>query len=185
MKIRMKDESRTCRIPARNVGREREPGIDRSPRRELPHCALFHFTLSPFAEWKPSTSHPSNPRLHASASNFIHHNYAARAAPFAQLFASRPRTFPFFGIDMHRLHSRRERPSIDRAFNRRRSTRADFHRRFRRQNLMSPIAAARKLRYVAVGFTRQSGDDEQSWPCESVDFFVFFFSVFPFCFHFS
>lgn len=73
MNIRVKDESRTCRMPA-NAGREASTVV----YVELPHCELFHFTLSPFAEWKPSTSHPSNPRLHASASNFIHHNYAAR-----------------------------------------------------------------------------------------------------------
>lgn len=103
MNIRMKDESRTCRIPAER----RKSGIDRSLRR-FPRCELFHFTLSPFAKWKPSTSHPSNPRLHASASNFIHHNYAARCPlpPLSspRLFASRPRAFPFFEIDVHRLH---------------------------------------------------------------------------------
>jgi len=57
----------------RNAGREAPTAVCV----EFPR-ALFHFALSPFAEWKLSTSHPSNPRLHASASNFIHHNYAAR-----------------------------------------------------------------------------------------------------------
>lgn len=95
----------------RNAGREAST-VDHV---KLPRCALFHFTLSPFAEWKPSTSHPSNPRLHASASNFIHHNYAACCPLSPRLFASRSRTFPFFEIDVHRLYSHRERSSIDRA----------------------------------------------------------------------
>jgi len=76
MNIRMKDESRTCRISA-NVGREASTVV----YVELPHCELFHFTLSPFAEWKPSTSHPSNPvSMHLLLTSYI--TITPRAAPF-------------------------------------------------------------------------------------------------------
>lgn len=102
MNIRMKDESRTCRIPAER----RKSGIDRSLRR-FPRCELFHFTLSPFAEWKPSTSHPSNPRLHASASNFIHHNYAARCplSPSSSPSPLPPRPPGYLHRDLTLFHS--------------------------------------------------------------------------------
>lgn len=67
MNIRMKDESRTCRIPA-NAGREASTVV----YVELPHCELFHFTLSPFVEWKLSTSHPSNPvSMHLLLTSYI------------------------------------------------------------------------------------------------------------------
>jgi len=76
MNIRMKDESRTCRIPA-NVGREASTVV----YVEFPHCELFHFTLSPFAEWKPSTSHPSNPiSMHLLLTSYI--TITPHAAPF-------------------------------------------------------------------------------------------------------
>lgn len=76
MNIRMKDESRTCRIPA-NAGREASTVV----YVELPHCELFHFTLSPFAEWKLSTSHPSNPvSMHLLLTSYI--TITPHAAPF-------------------------------------------------------------------------------------------------------
>lgn len=76
-----------------NTGERRKRGIDRSLRR-FSHCELFHFTLSPFAEWKPSTSHPSNPvSMHLLLTSYITITQHA-TPPFARLFASRPHTFP-------------------------------------------------------------------------------------------
>lgn len=96
---------------------------------ELHHCALFHFALSPFAEWKPSTSHPSNPvPMHLLLTSYITITLHASPLPPGYLhrdlalFHSSESTYYIYRITSS---PRRERPSIDRAFNRRRRSTCD------------------------------------------------------------
>lgn len=122
MKIRMKDESRTCRIPAQCRKRVRQASTVVASGFPTARVISFHSLAFRGVE-ALDLSHPSNPvSMHLLLTSYI--TITPHAAPFAQLFASRPRTFPFFGIDVHRLHSRRERSSIRRAFNTRQRSRS-------------------------------------------------------------